>query len=612
MRVQHWLKVILGSSLLAVSSLSAQAQPPGMPVQMAPPGYMPTMPADGYGSTPLPDYGQVPPSMYSPWPQVSPYENSYSQHSLESGLWNSDSNNSTRRYKFSVDYLSGRGRVPTTVIGNTSAQSYINMLRTVLDNQQGGGGGGGGQNQQGTSPLALFGGDPNIRPPQPSFQLYGAANFGAVDRDFRLQGTRTTVGFDNPDDSGLRFSFLYLADNNFQYNAMDYQAPGRGTEPAAFQHLLQIPEDPANPLTVLPRDLSLLSDFITPVDVNRILQNNVFNLNGLPLDDGTLRVLADGTTFGGVTAPYDLDFKINLYSELYGGNVDWIMNPVINGKFFRVRPIVSPRYFCLREGLHFFGRDSGLVYGDPSGGGGGGGGGGGNQTLSPDLKLHSTPNGLDDNGDFIIDNAGLFEDGQQQGGGGGGGGGGQQNQDQVPFLQFQDQFRYPISSYLNNDVQSQLGGADVGLTYDFGGHSLLVTGTTRFGLLANYEQIKISGDNIAMHTRASNLLDPSPANATPNAFTAEQSHMHVSPMFEQSFNAEAPLFRYVPVIRRIGFVEKAQFRFGYSFMYIGHVVDPTSSILWQGNPAAGLFPLIKVNRDSYTAHSYNFGISWQF
>ncbi len=599
MRVQHWLKTIfLGSSLLAVSSLTTQAQPPGMPAQMAPPGYMPAMPADGYGSTPMPGYGQMPPSMYSPWPQVSPYENSYSQHSLESGLWNSDTNNSTRRYKFSVDYLTGYGRVPKSLIGNPSAQPYINLVRDALGNQQQGG----GQNQQ-QSPLALFGGDPTIIPPQPTFQLYGPLNLGALGKDFRLQGTRTTAGFDNADDSGLRFSFLYLADNNFQYNAKDYQAPGRGTEPAALQHLLQFPEDPANPLTVLPRDLSLLGDFIDPVDVNRVLQNNVFNLNGLPLDDGTLRVLADGTTFGGVTAPYDLDFKVNLYSELYGGNVDWIMTPIVNGKFFRVRPIVSPRYFFLREGFQFFGRDSGLAYGDP-----GGGGGGGNPTLTPDLKLHSTPNGLDDNGDFIIDNAGLFEDGQQ----GGGGGGGQQNQNQVPFFQFQDQFRYPISSFLNNDAQSQLGGADVGLTYDFGGTSLMVTGTTRFGLLANHEQIQMSGDNIAMTTRASNLLEPSPANARPNSFTSKQSHTHVSPMFEQSFNAEAPLFRYVPVIRRIGVIEKAKFRFGYSFMVIGKVVDPTSSILWQGNPAAGLFPSIKVNRDSYTAQSYNFGISWQF
>src|SRR5207249_812595 len=123
------------------------------------------------------------------------------------------------------------------------------------------------------------------------------------------------------------------------------------------------------------------------------------------------------------------------------------------------------RYFFLREGFHFLGRDSGLAYG----GGQAQGGGGGTQNISPDLKTHSTPDGIDENGDGIIDNAGLFESGQGQGQGGGG-----QGQTAV-FLQFHDQFRFPITSFLNNDADSHLAGGMVGLNYDVGGESFTLS-----------------------------------------------------------------------------------------------------------------------------------------
>ena len=91
---------------------------------------------------------------------------------------------------------------------------------------------------------------------------------------------------------------------------------------------------------------------------------------------------------------------------------------------------------------------------------------------------------------------------------------------------------------------------------------LVLTGTTKVGLLANYAKLRMNGDNIAMHTRESNLLLATTVNATPNAFSDSQYHTHVSPMFEQTFSAEAPLFRYVPVLRRFSVFEKARFRTG--------------------------------------------------
>lgn len=596
MRLKHWLSTFLGSSLLVVSGIAAQAQPPGMPV-------------DAYGAVPAPTYGYGPPAGYQSWPEMSAFDHSYSQQSVDAnGTWSDNTNNAQRRYRLEVDYITGTTRTTEALIGNENAMSYIQVLQQQLgtQNQQGGG----NQQQNGQTFLTAFSQQLNangtpVLGQSPHFELYGPVRMEHVHRKFHTDGARAVWGYDNPDESGLRLGFLYNTDNNFRYSKRDQLPTGKGQQSALLDHLLQLPEDPADPNTVLPRDLSQLSQYVYPASAQQALENNLYNLNGLPINDGTLKVLADGTHFGGVTVPYDLDFRIDMQSQLYGGSADWVMTPVLNWKYIKVRPVAGLRYFNLNEKFSFYGRDSGLAYGPSQGAGGGGGG---NNTIIPDQKVHSTPDGIDNDRDGIIDNAGVFEgsgQGQQ-------GGGGNNQNNGATFLQFHDQFRYPITSYLNNNAVSNLAGAMLGLNYDIGGESLLLSGSTQFGLLANNERIKINGDNIAMHTRESNLLLPSATNATPNAFSGSQTHNHVSTLFQQSINFEAPLFRYVPVLKRVGLLEQARFRAGYTFMFIGGVVDTADSIRWNGNPAAGLFPSIQTRRNNYTSDFYNFGVSWDF
>jgi len=422
-------------------------------------------------------------------------------------------------------------------------------------------------------------------------------------------------GWDNPDDSGMRFEFL-TNQGSFDYNARDNLPATRDTQRdfALFAitqlHIINELNSQGNvaAATQLQSQLNQLGLQQQPRvgrfnDVNQVLENNIDNLGGLPLNDGSILKFADGTTFGGVTVPYDLEFKVSLKSDLYGGKIESVMSPIANLGPFRIRPTVAGRYFNLNERFRFYGQDSGLAY---NSGGAQGGGGGGNQTLSPDIKIHSPPDRIDNDNDGIVDNAGRTETGggQQQGG--------QGQQNQQIFFSFHDHFRYPIESYLNNTANQNLGGADIGLTYDFGGQGFSLSGSSKFGLLANNTRITMNGDNIAMHTRDSNLLLPDVNNATPNAFSNQQSHTRVSPMFEQQFNAEAALFQYVPVLRRVSVLEKARFRAGYSILLIGQVTDTAGSVLWQGNPAAGLFPLIREQRNTYATYNYNFGVSWEF
>ncbi len=607
MRFKHWFTTIFGTSLIAASTLTAQAQPPM--------GMAPGMAYDGYGGAPMMP-GSGPPPGYSPWPETSPYQNSFSQQTFNNGLWSESENNRSRRYLLNIEYLTGQSRTSNSIVGNTDAQNYPQTIQSQIGTQQQGGGGGGGgqQGQQGGILGPFLDSEANSRV---GFPLFGRFDFGNPERKMTNHGARAIWGYDNADDSGVRLGFL-TNQGSFNYNARDGLPAGRDSQRDYALFLIEqlhiINELNAQGNTAAAAQLQseltqLTAQQPTTVgrfnDINDVLANNIDNLGGLPLDDGTIRKFPDGTTLGGVTVPYDLEFQMKLRSELYGGNAEWVLSPVLNWGSLRVRPTVGVRYFYLKEGFRFFGQDSGLAYTNTQQQGGGGGGGA-NQTLSPDIKIHATPDGIDDDSDGIVDNAGGEASGGQQQGGG------NQQQNQQNFFSFHDHFRYPITSYLNSDADQHLGGGEIGLTYDFGGESLLLTGTTKFGLLANYKRLNLSGDNIAMHTREANLLLASTEDATPNSFTDSKVTAHVSPMLEQTINAEAPLFQYVPVLRRFGVFEKARFRAGYSILMIGGVADTTGSVLWQGLPADGLFPTIREKRNTYVTNNLSFGVSWQY
>lgn len=603
MRFKHWFTAIFGTSLIAASTLTAQAQ--------SPMGMAPGMAYDGYGGVPMP--GSGPPASYSPWPETSPYQNSFSQQTFNNGLWSESENNRTRRYLLSIEYLTGRTRSSDSLVGNSQAQTYAQMLEPEIG-QQGQGGGGGQQGQQGSILTPFLDSQANDRVAYP---LYGAYDFDKTHRKMINQGVRAIWGYDSADDSGLRLGFL-TNQGTFDYNARDaLRSEHRDTQrPFALfaieqLHIINELNATGNTAAAAQRqsELNQLTS-LQPTrvgqfnSVNQVLANNLDNLGGLPINDGSIRRFADGTTFGGVTVPFDLEFQIKLRSQLYGGNAEMVMSPVLNWGSLRVRPTVGARYFNLQEGFRFFGQDSGLAYTSTQQQGGGGGGAG-NQTLSPDIKIQAPPDHIDNDRDGIVDNAGGEGTGQQQQG--------QQNQQNtLNFFSFHDHFRYPMSSFLNNDADQNLGGGEIGLNYDVGGETFLLSGTTKVGLLANYTRLNMSGDNIAMTTRESNLLLPSTDDATPNSFTDSQTYAHVSPMFEQTITAEAPLFQYVPVLKRFSVFEKARFRAGYSVLLIGEVTDTAGSVLWQGNPAAGLFPKIHEKRNTYVTNNYSFGVSWAF
>jgi hypothetical protein len=185
-------------------------------------------------------------------------------------------------------------------------------------------------------------------------------------------------------------------------------------------------------------------------------------------------------------------------------------------------------------------------------------------------------------------------------------------------------------------TSSNVFGPTGGLRYLIGGKSFHLIGETKFGVMADFEQISLSGNNIGSTTRVNgnsvnyptelvtaqlpnpqpetgqDLIIPTSQNPNPNAFSSSQTHAHVSPYFEQSFIAEAPVLQYIPYVNKIWPLNAAQFRLGYTFIWIGNLINTNESVLYQGDPMAGMFPEIQPTHSGWWTQNGSLGVSWEW
>ena len=536
-----------------------------------------------------PPQGMAPASM-APYPANSMYDFEYDKHYYRDGMWNRTASNRGRRTVFNIDLLTARTRKPTGFIGHKGALSYKDMVLPILEQDpydlgDSGGGGGGSQEQ---SVIDQFRGVPQAG--IPGFNYYDAVQIQNAIESPTGMGLRMQWGYFDPDDSGLIVEgFGQSTDENF--DARDTLGRGRGGQKSTLLMLLSPPDfllnDIGNAGSEFGQTGGDSDDETTGQDF--ILQNNLLNLRGLPLDDGT--------SFG-VTSPYDLEFRLTSKSRTYGMSISWILAPAFRGRKFLVRPTVGVRYLRLQESFGFYGQDSGLSYDNLEDL---------DEPFNGDIKLHSPPNNFDEDQDGIIDNAALVEEGGSGGGGGGGG-----NTDEFRFIHYNDPTMYPMTSTLSNVSRSDLIGPEIGLRYDLGGEKFKLWGQTKFALTANNERLNLRGNNIGMVTRQPDFLVSTPGDPQPNRFSDRDRHTHVSEVIEQSFFAEAPIFAKLPYLRRSRLLSDANFRFGYTMLFVGHVARPYGSINWAGNPSEGLFPTIDVNRSSFWTQNFSFSLNWTY
>ena len=574
--VRHCRTAVIATAILASYCQSAKAQAP-----YGPPG----MPAPYTTNTPV-QWGSIPQN-YQPWPNISPFENAFQQHSNQNGLWFSDTKpfsqsgqgGSGSSFFFQMDYLKTKTRSESGLFGNGGAQSYYELVYDELVTAS---------SQQLADDFAFF-------------NYYDAVDAN-VTGDIQGSGMRITGGWFNADDSGFIGEVMWNADASAAFDARSESTtrslfndvPSLTGELDGFNNQFGRGINELDLLrTVLSEPDFPLTD-IAPLDLDELVQRNLLNLRGLPVANGE---------FGGVTIPYDIRFDLRFSSEVLGTSLDFVMTPIVKTKGFMLRPVIGARYMYVDENLNFHGEDSGALYdgttpaGDPV----------------ADLKLQSIPDGVDDDDDGIVDNGTIDEQVAF-------------DIDSIALVGTDTDFSSIINTTVNSRAQSHLAGPEIGLRYDLGGSGLKLTGHSKVGLMMNREKLSLDGNNVGMGTRIeegtyispiaggtrSELFSPTVDDPDANAFADQKAVTHVSPMFEQAFNAQIPIFEMVPVLNRMRAFDNAKLNLGYSITFIGELASTNNSILWQGNPQGGLFPEIDIDRKSFYTSNWSFGLQWDF
>ena len=446
---------------------------------------------------------------------------------------------------------------------------------------------------------------------------YNALDLG-TEGNLISQGARFTIGFWNPDNSGVDAAFWFGGRATDDFNAADdlTQKPQDMKGLEQIIRFLQNNFAPvATPDEIARYDTALNTNKFSP---SQILQQNLLNLRSLPVADGTAR---------GQSIPYDIYFDVKTHSQQIGTNLDYYFTPVYERKWINIAPSVGVTYLNIHESLHFLGIDSGMLYSPESSSSS-------NGTLVPnrDWKAQSFPNGIDDNQDAIIDNAATTEPGPTTSSSSSSSSSGSTG---TALFTFPTPFAL-LPATIDIDTSTNLVGPTGGLRYLIGGKSFHLIGETKFGLMANFEQINLSGNNIGSTTRINgsfvnypqelvtaanpnpsvetqqDLIVPTTQNPNPNAFSSSQVHAHVSPMIVQSITAEAPILQYVPVVKKIWPLNAAVFRLGYEFIWVGNVIDTNQSVNYQGDPMQGLFPDIRPQHSNWWTQNGSFGVSWDW
>ena len=494
------------------------------------------------------NYAQYPenytgmPAGYPPnanaWPNISPYQGPIiDEHLNREGLWFNRQVFGSRKFFFTAEALIGNTLRPANFVGdpqtNTLPANYqVGVVYTdhnqqfvetpagfstigTPDRELNGTGGGGGNNNTATD-----------------FPIFLGQSTGSISDGLRAGGMRGTWGWWNADDSGFQLSGWFLGPSASSFFLGDQ----RGFSEQMFNF-----GDQAGILT------------------------HLHALSGLPLSGAD----TDQDGLPGVVMPFDIYYRLQYESQVYGANADMFSAPMVDRSALKIRAAYGARYMSLRESFTFDGADSGLGYtiNLPSGNGGNGNN---NATGSGFLS----PVTLEPNVALAI-----------------------------------------MQSNLNSSVTSQLAGPEAGFRFDVGRERFKIFATTKFGLLVNYSSRRLSGFNIgdAYYAQPGGTInDPTTMprnNPAQTRFSHQDSTTALSPMFEQSIFAQAKLFQYVPVLRRSRVLNDAEFQVGYTVVVVGNVYRPSQDIDWQAYPVS---PQLNDERGTYVTGNWSLGVQWTY
>ncbi|MEO2019642.1 MAG: hypothetical protein ABGZ53_35360 [Fuerstiella sp.] len=564
MRKWHRLKNIV--PLLLAISMSAECQAQQMMdyPSFAGPAYM-AGPQPAYSAT----AAQGMPQSFQSNPMISPFDQAFEQHFSTDGLWFKRAlggfgpGASLNDFYFNIDFTRTKTRQLSGLFGDPNAATFLHD--------------------------SIINADPGF--PDLLFLPQFRERDSSIVNDFWRNGLRLSGGMENRTGWGFSWNVKYGGTDSAEYDARAILESTRlHFADAVF---LEASAGIANPN--VPTSLRFVNE--REILETRILNARLFdaaNAETFEISGGTDDILDrnlypygsipmhNGIDIDGFAQIFDLDFVLQHTIETYGSGAHVSFSPVYEDGSLQVRPIIGGRFFRIDEAMNFRGVDSGLDY------------------------LWNLPDGVDDDDDFVVDN--VEENGT---------------------LNFTERTanideEILIRSFVSSGVRSTMGGPEIGFEYQVGERGeLSFNGSTRVGALFNNEKSTLAGDNIGDTVRTdlvngilvlADMFDTTTANGrvTENAFADSTTSTHVSPMFEQSFRAELPLFANVPVLRDVPLLEHATFRTGWTFTWIGKVADPGQQITWLSRPRDGVFPTLQVARDDFYQHTLDIGIHWEF
>lgn len=576
MRIRHSFKAFAPFILMLAAGRSAQAQY-GAPV---PPQQVPP--------------GSYPPA-FQPYPMASPYQGLFEQNYNSDGMWFRDPrsgfgpSNAPREWNFGVEYTRTRTNKMEGIVGAEGVQTYFQQMDPAND---------------------------GIVDGLEFYNYFDAARTSLIPQMIN-HGMRLTGGFQNVDGSGLMMNVNWSG-----LNTETYDARGRA-ERARMDTLTALSLASTNGTAQgriyngsgqTDRDIvenSILAPGVTFDQANavqygfhgstfQVLDRSVFNLHGIPILSGNTPIVANGET-----APYDLDFILQHTLQTVGTSIDWAFTPVVEGGSLTVRPLFGGRFFRIDEGFRFRGASTLLSYGPADGDAPV------NAKVFPPADGVSTTGTGGTTGDrgsiFIPDTPGESGD--------------------PDFAAPVGPTHLIVKSFLNSQVTSTMGGPEFGFTYDIGNRrGMRLSGSTRVAAMFNEEKIRLSGDNIGNFMGVEVIPDPitgenialrmfdtnSTQGPTDNAFSDTRISTHLSPLFEQSFNLEVPIFSEVPVLKDVQLLEKANLNLGWTWLWVGDVADPNRSVLYQSSPVSDIFPEIRTVRNDFIQSTLSVGIAWNY
>jgi hypothetical protein len=241
----------------------------------------------------------------------------------------------------------------------------------------------------------------------------------------------------------------------------------------------------------------------------------------------------------GTVVPFDSAFLQQYNQNLFGGDLDAYFTPFVDGPSFQMKFLVGAKYLQISEQFNVQAADSGLGY-----------------------YVDTTTNTID------------YSTVQYVG---------------IP----------PYEMQLSSSTRSRLAGPAIGVRYDLGNELIKVWGQTKFAVAGNWENTRLSGQNVVNGFQAYSQQGP--------AFYQTSQTTRVSTIFETSIYADFYFFAMLPVVRKVDFLRRAQFRIGFDYILVGDVERPTNIINYN-TP----IPTLKGNRTWFDLKTLTLGINWNY